>query len=67
MTVGGKGGEAWERWHGQVRNVRLLQTMLGILGRVILCRGDSRKIKTAVNLVRAKEPICTFKIELADL
>ena len=28
---------------------------------------DSRKIKTAVNLVRAKEPICTFKIELADL
>ena len=46
MTKGGKGGEAWERWHGQVRNVRLLETMLGILGRVILCRGDSRKIKT---------------------
>ena len=67
MTKGGKGGEAWERRHGQARNVSLLETMLGLLGRVILCRGDSRKIKTAVNLVRAKDPICTTKISLADL
>ena len=41
MTGGGKGGEAWKRRNGQVRNVSLIETMLGILGRVILCRGDS--------------------------
>ena len=47
-------GEAY----GEVKNESLVETMFGILRREILCRGDTRKIKTEMpNTWKAWEKI----------